>query len=46
MRQEDFLAMERKVEEEIEWRHRPENVYRRDGKALASIVSSDNRELK
>lgn len=46
MRQEDFLAMERKVEKKNEWRHRPGNVYTRDGKALASIVSSDNRELK
>lgn len=46
MRQEDFLAMERKVEEENEWRHRPENVYTRDGMALVSIVTTDNRELK
>ncbi len=46
MRQEDFLAMDRIVVEENEWRHRPENVYTQDGKALVSIVSTDNRELK
>ena len=46
MRQEDFLAMERIVVEENEWRHRPENVYTQDGKALVSIVSTNNRELK
>jgi uncharacterized protein (DUF362 family) len=46
MRQEDFLALKREVVEENEWRHRPENVYTRDGKSLVSIVSTDNRELK
>jgi len=46
MRQEDFLAMKREVEEENEWRYRPENVYTRDGKALVSIVSTNDRQLK
>jgi uncharacterized protein (DUF362 family) len=46
MRREEFLAMERMVDEENEWRNRPENVYTRDGKALVSIVSTTNREVK
>ena len=46
MRLEDFFAMKREVEEENEWRYRPENVYTRDGKALVSIVSTSDRQLK
>jgi uncharacterized protein (DUF362 family) len=46
MRQEEFFAMKREVEEENEWRYRPQNVYRRAGKALVSIVSTSDRQLK
>jgi len=46
MRLEEFFAMKREVEEENEWRYRPENVYTRDGKALVSIVSTSDRQLK
>ena len=46
MRQEEFFAMKREVLEENEWRYRPENVYTRDGKALVSIVSTSDRQLK
>ena len=46
MRQEDFFAMKREVEEETEWRYRPENVYTREGKAMISIVSTSDRQLK
>lgn len=46
MRREELLAMERVVEEENEWRHRPDNVYTRDGKALVSRVSTADRDLK
>jgi uncharacterized protein (DUF362 family) len=46
MRQEEFLKMERAVEEENDWRHRPSNVYMRDGQALVSKVSTANRDLK
>lgn len=45
MRQEEFLATERVVDEENEWRHRPENAYVRDGKALVSIVSTVDRDV-
>ena len=37
MRQEEFLKMERRVVEVAEWRHRPANVYTRDGLALVGI---------
>ena len=46
MREEEFWAMKREVEEENEWRYRPENVYTRDGKALVSTVSTADHELK
>lgn len=46
MRQEEFFAMKRVVEEENEWRHRPENVYTRNGKALVSMVSTGDTQLK
>ena len=46
MRKEEFWALEKIVEEENEWRHLPENVYTRDKKALVSIISSTQRELK
>ena len=46
MRLEEFFAMKREVEEENEWRYRPDNVYTRDGKALVSIVSAGDRQLK
>ena len=45
MRQEEFLVMKRVVDEENEWRHRPENVFVRDGKALVSIVSTVDRDV-
>lgn len=46
MRREEFLAMNRVVEEENEWRHRPHNMYVRDGKAQVSIVSTEEHDLK
>ena len=46
MRKEEFWALERIVEEENEWRHLPENVYVKEKKALVSIVSTTQRELK
>jgi len=46
MRLEEFFAMKREVAEENEWRYRPENVYTRDGKALVSIVSTSDHQLK
>lgn len=46
MRREEFLAMERVVVEESEWRHRPENLYTRAGKVLVSRVSTVGRDLK
>ena len=46
MRQEKFFAMKREVQEENEWRYRPENIYTQDGKALVSIVSTSDRQLK
>jgi uncharacterized protein (DUF362 family) len=45
MRQEEYLKLERKVEEVNDWRHRPANVYTRDGRALVSIAESTGREL-
>ena len=46
MRQEEFLKLERKVEEVNDWRHRPVNVYTRDGHALVSKVATTGRDLK
>jgi uncharacterized protein (DUF362 family) len=46
MRQEEYLSLERKVEEVTEWRHRPNNVYTRDGLVLVSRATTDDRELK
>jgi uncharacterized protein (DUF362 family) len=46
VRREELLAMKRVVEEENAWRHRPDNVYTRDGKALVSIVATADRDLK
>ena len=46
MRQEEFLKLERKVEEANDWRHRPANVYTRDGLALVSKVATDGRDVK
>ena len=46
MRREELLRMDRIVDEENEWRHRPNNVYRRDGLALVSKVSTIDRHLK
>ncbi len=46
MRQEEYLSLERKVEEVTDWRHRPVNVYTRDGQALVSKVVTTDRDLK
>lgn len=46
MRREELLKMKRIVDEENEWRHRPENVYCQDGLVLVSKVSTVDRELK
>jgi len=46
MRQEEFLKMERRVDEVNEWRHRPANVYTSEGLALVSKVSTVGRDLK
>jgi uncharacterized protein (DUF362 family) len=45
MRQEDFLKLERKVEEVNDWRHRPTNVYTRDGHVLVSKATTNGRNL-
>ena len=45
MRQEEFLKLERKVEEVNDWRHRPANVYTRDGLALVSKAATTGRDL-
>jgi uncharacterized protein (DUF362 family) len=45
MRQEEYLKLERKVEEVNDWRHRLANVYTRDGRALVSIAKTTGREL-
>jgi uncharacterized protein (DUF362 family) len=45
MRQEEYLQLERKVEEVTNWRHRPANVYTRDGLALVSKAPTDGRDL-
>ncbi len=46
MRWDDLLAMERVVEEVNEWRHRPANVYKQDGLALVSRVSTKKQGVK
>jgi len=46
MRQEEFLKLERKVEEINDWRHRPTNVYTSDGLALVSKAATSGRDLK
>ncbi len=46
MRQEEYLKLERKVEEVNDWRHRPENVYTRDGLALVAKATITGRDLK
>jgi uncharacterized protein (DUF362 family) len=45
MRQEEFLKLERKVEEVNDWRHRPANVYTRNGLALVSKAGTTGRDL-
>lgn len=45
MRQEEFLKLERNVEEVNDWRHRPTNVYTRDGRALVSKADTAGRDL-
>ena len=34
------------MDEENDWRHRPENAYKDGDKAQVSIVSTENRDLK
>ena len=46
MQWEDILQMEKVVEEQTDWRHRPDNVYTQDGLALVSKVSATGSELK
>ena len=46
MRQEEFLKLERRVDEVNEWRHRPANVFTQDGLALVAKVSTVERDLK
>ena len=46
MRQEEFLKLERRVDEVNEWRHRPANVYTQDGLALVAKVSAAERDVK
>jgi uncharacterized protein (DUF362 family) len=46
MRQEEFLKLERRVEEVNDWRHRPANVYTRDGLALVAKAPTAGRDLK
>src|SRR4030042_601289 len=45
MRQEEYLKLERKVEEVNDWRHRPVNVYTCDGLALVSKAVTTGRDL-
>ena len=45
MRQEEYLKLERKVDEVNDWRHRPANVYTRDGLALVSKAATTGRDL-
>ncbi len=42
----EVIALEKKVEETTEWRHRPENVYVQDGLSLVSKVDAAGRDLK
>jgi uncharacterized protein (DUF362 family) len=46
MRWEDLLAMKRVVDEENDWHHCPENVYRTDGLSLVSKISTSGKRLK
>jgi uncharacterized protein (DUF362 family) len=46
MRKEDFNKLERVVDEENDWRHRPDNAYKKGDQAQVSIVSTENRGLK
>jgi uncharacterized protein (DUF362 family) len=46
MRKEDFSKLVKVVDEENDWCHRPDNVYKGNNKALVSIVSTDERSLK
>ncbi len=46
MRVEDFNNLDRVVDEENDWRHRPDNAYKEGDKAQVSIVSTENRDLK
>jgi uncharacterized protein (DUF362 family) len=46
MRQEEFLKLERRVEEVNDWRHRPANAYTRGGLALVSKAPAVGRNLK
>ncbi len=46
MRIEELMKLEKQVAEENDWRHRPENAYTRDNKALVSKVTVGSRDLK
>jgi len=46
MRKEDFNKLDRIVDEENDWRHRPANAYKEGNKALVSVVSTENRALR
>ena len=46
MRVEDFNNLDRVVDEENDWRHRPDNAYKDGAKAQVSIISTENRDLK
>lgn len=46
MRVEDFNKLDRVVDEENDWRHRPDNTYKNGDKVQVSIVSTENRDLK
>jgi len=46
MEKEALLALNRVVEEENDWRHRPGNAYTRQGKALVSLVSTEQKSLR
>ena len=46
MREQDLLAMERELDEVVEWRHRLGNKYVRDGKSLIGKVRTDGLEIR
>lgn len=46
MREEQLLAMERELDEVVEWRHRLGNKYLRDGKSLVAKVRTDGLDIK